>query len=261
MESSTATHSGAKRAVDAEAEDAGHTTKSQARRRDSVLAKMLFLGDSIASFTAAAIAALMLEGASLSALVFVVCATALWPLAAFSIGLYRSDQLAAWASAVAEVPRGFVAAMLITWPLFGVATLLHLDQTVGLTFLTVVATSAFAATARTIVRAGLHRSPALRQRTLILGSGMVAGHVVDKLRNNNQFGLVPVGLVDDDIHDVGSPELPWLGRFEDLDKIIAAQEIDRVIIAFSRASHEQLLEAIRASRDAGVAVDIVPRLF
>jgi exopolysaccharide biosynthesis polyprenyl glycosylphosphotransferase len=90
---------------------------------------------------------------------------------------------------------------------------------------------------------------------------MVAGHVVDKLRNNKQFGLVAVGIVDDDLHDVGSPELPWLGRFADLDKIIAAQEIDRVIIAFSRASHEQLLEAIRASRDAGVAVDIVPRLF
>ena len=34
-----------------------------------------------------------------------------------------------------------------------------------------------------------------------------------------------------------------------------------MIIAFSRASHEQLLEAIRACRDAGVAVDVVPRLF
>jgi exopolysaccharide biosynthesis polyprenyl glycosylphosphotransferase len=34
-----------------------------------------------------------------------------------------------------------------------------------------------------------------------------------------------------------------------------------VIIAFTRASHEQLLESIRACRDAGVAVDVVPRLF
>ncbi len=261
MESSTATQPSAERAIDTDAKSDGVKSQSQARRRDSVLARMLFAGDFIAALMAAGIAVLMLEKTSAAGLAFVLTAAALWPLAAFSIGLYRSDQLAAWASAVAEVPRGFVAAMLITWPLFGVAALLQLDQTVGLTFLTVAATSAFAATARTIVRAGLHRSPTLRQRTLILGSGMVAGHVVDKLRNNNQFGLVPVGIVDDDLHDVGSPELPWLGRFADLDKIIAAQEIDRVIIAFSRASHEQLLEAIRASRDAGVAVDIVPRLF
>ena len=51
----------------------------------------------------------------------------LWPLAAFSIGLYRSDQLASWASAVTEIPRAFVAVMLITWPLFGLAALLGLD--------------------------------------------------------------------------------------------------------------------------------------
>jgi len=90
---------------------------------------------------------------------------------------------------------------------------------------------------------------------------MVAGEVVKKLNNNSQFGLVPVGIVDDEVHDVGTPDLPWLGRFDDLDAIVKAQGIDRVIIAFTRASHEQLLESIRACRDAGVAIDVVPRLF
>ena len=33
------------------------------------------------------------------------------------------------------------------------------------------------------------------------------------------------------------------------------------MIAFTRASHEDLLHAIRVCRDAGVTVDIVPRLF
>ena len=37
--------------------------------------------------------------------------------------------------------------------------------------------------------------------------------------------------------------------------------VDRVIIAFTRAGHEQLLRGIRLCRNAGVAVDIVPRLF
>jgi exopolysaccharide biosynthesis polyprenyl glycosylphosphotransferase len=236
---------------------------SRARRRGTVLARMLFTADSAAACIAAAIAVLSLglTSAEPTSVIYVAGATLLWPLAAFSIGLYRTDQLASWASAVNEIPRAFVSVLLITWPLFGLASVLGLEEAVAVTFLTVAGTAAFTGVGRTIVRAGLHKVPDLRQRTLILGSGVVAGHVVEKLRNNAQFGLVPVGLVDDEVHDIGTPDLPWLGRFADLDTIIEAQSIDRVIIAFSRASHEQLLESIRACRDAGVTVDVVPRLF
>jgi exopolysaccharide biosynthesis polyprenyl glycosylphosphotransferase len=234
-----------------------------AKRRGAVLARMLCFGDALAAVLAATIAVFALDAASTpwAQIAYIVFSGLIWPLAAFSIGLYRGDQLAAWASAVSEVPRVVVSLLLITWSLFGIATLLQLDQVVTLTFLTVAAIAFFAGLARTSVRAGLHRTPELRQRTLILGSGIVAGQVVDKLKANAQFGLVPVGLVDDDVHDVGTPDLPWLGRFDDLETIIESAEIDRVIIAFSRASHEQLLESIRACRDAGVVIDIVPRLF
>lgn len=234
---------------------------SRARRRGAVLARMLYSGDALAAMLAAALSVAVLGNFSTGGLAYILCAGLLWPFAAFSIGLYRSDQLATWASAVSEVPRGFVAVLLITWPLFGAAMALNLANVVALTFLSVAAIAAFAATARAFVRAGLHRAPDLRQRTLILGSGIVAGQVVKKLRNNDQFGLIPVGIVDDEVHDVGTPDLPWLGRISDLDSIIEAQNIDRVIITFSRASHEELLEAIRACRDASVAVDVVPRLF
>ncbi len=222
---------------------------------------MLLSGDALAAMLAAGIAVAVLSEFSTAGLAYVLCAGLLWPFAAFSIGLYRSDQLATWASAVSEVPRGFVAVLLITWPLFGAASVFGLPQAASLTFLTVGALTALAGLARAFVRAGLHRAPDLRQRTLILGSGVVAGQVVKKLHNNDQFGLDPVGIVDDDVHDVGTPDLPWLGRFSDLDAIIEAQNIDRVIIAFSRASHEELLESIRACRDAGVAIDVIPRLF
>jgi exopolysaccharide biosynthesis polyprenyl glycosylphosphotransferase len=224
---------------------------------------MLFTADSAAACVAATIAVVVLglTSARPAGAVYVAGATLLWPLAAFSIGLYRGDQLASWASAVTEIPRAVVALLLITWPLFGLSSTLGLEPAVAATFLTIGGMAGLSGVARTIVRAGLHRKPELRQRTLILGSGLVAGQVVEKLHNNLQFGLVPVGIVDDEVHDIGTPDLPWLGRFADLDAIIQAQGIDRVIIAFSRASHEQLLESIRACRDAGVTVDVVPRLF
>jgi len=263
MESSTATHThgGAIEAAEIERARPREQGDGRARRRGTVLARMLFAADSVAASGAAALAVAALEQVSLQGLAFVVCATLLWPLAAFSIGLYRGDQLNTWASAVTEVPRGFVAVMLITWPLYGLANLLTLEEVVALTFLTVAGVAVLTGIARTVARAGLHRAPDLKQRTLILGSGLVAGQVVSKLHNNAQFGLVPVGIVDDEIHDIGTPDLPWLGRFGDLAEVIEAQQIDRVIIAFSRASHEQLLESIRACRDAGVSVDVVPRLF
>jgi exopolysaccharide biosynthesis polyprenyl glycosylphosphotransferase len=263
MESSTATQHQHGEAVQPRDLDSAEVNRgaNMARQRGIVLARMLFTADSAAAVCAAAAAIVALGLTSLAGAAFVACAVLLWPLTAFSIGLYRSDQLATWASAVTEVPRGFVAVMLITWPLYGVASALQLGDVVALTFLTVAGIAILTGVARTVVRAGLHRAPDLLQRTLILGSGVVAGQVVEKLDNNVQFGLVPVGIVDDDVHEVGSPDLPWLGRFDDLAQVIEVQQIDRVIIAFSRASHEQLLESIRACRDAGVSVDVVPRLF
>ena len=78
-------------------------------------------GDALAAAIAAALAVAIVGFDGWDGLYFVGGAVLLWPTAAFSIGLYRSDQLASWASAVTEIPRGFVALMLITWPLFGVA--------------------------------------------------------------------------------------------------------------------------------------------
>ena len=43
--------------------------------------------------------------------------------------------------------------------------------------------------------------------------------------------------------------------------LITFGRVDRVMIAFTRANHEDLLHAIRVCRDAGVTVDVVPRLF
>jgi exopolysaccharide biosynthesis polyprenyl glycosylphosphotransferase len=222
---------------------------------------MLFLGDLVAAALAgAAASAIYGEGVDAS-VAFITVIVVLWPLTGFSIGLYRSEQLASWASTVSELPRGFVGLMLMTWPTFGAAALAGFDSPVGLAFTTIFALFALGGVARTLARARLHRIEDLRQRTLILGSGLVAGQLVEKIRNNPQFGLIPVGIVDNEVHNVGTPDLPWLGRFADLSKIIEMQVIDRVIIAFSRVDHEQLLEAIRASRDAAVAVDVVPRLF
>jgi exopolysaccharide biosynthesis polyprenyl glycosylphosphotransferase len=233
----------------------------RARRREGVLAQMMLMSDLVAAVVGAGLGLALVGDLDGSGLVFIGATIVVWPLAAFVIGLYGSDQLSTWASVVADIPGGLVAALISTWPLFGIAVALDLGEPFLVAGVTLVLLCVLATIGRSVVRAYLHRSPELLQRTLIVGSGVVAGNVVDKIQKNNQFGLVPVGIVDDDPYEVGSPDLPWLGRIAGLDMVIKSKDIDRVIITFSRAGHENLLEAIRASRDARVPIDIVPRLF
>ncbi len=52
-----------------------------------------------------------------------------------------------------------------------------------------------------------------------------------------------------------------LGTLADLEEIIAREELDRVIVAFSQARHPESLQLVRLCADHGVKVNIVPRLF
>jgi exopolysaccharide biosynthesis polyprenyl glycosylphosphotransferase len=236
-------------------------TASRGSQRAALLGVLLAATDLLSGLTGATTAVIASGAASTDALVLLAASAVAWPFLMFTLGLYGSNDLRTWVSGVVETPRMVVAALLFSWVVYGTAMLLATGQAFALTAWTLVATLLISSFARAGVRAALHRTNSLHQRTLILGSGFVAGHVVEKLERNEQFGLVTVGLVDDEVHDVGDSTLPHLGGLADLDEVIRLHAIDRVIVAFSRASHEQLLECIRVCRDRKVAVDVIPRLF
>ena len=247
MESSAASRTGVDPPHDAAAA-APRGTRDRARKRGAVLARMLAAGDVLAALAAAAIALLVLGMLSTvpASLVYILVAGLAWPLTAFSIGLYRSDQLERLGLGYLRDAARLRRLMLITWPLFGIASLLALgDDASALTFLTVRRH-----------RRVLRRLPDHRARQACTASRDAApAHADPRLRSGRRAGgreapeqpassaSIPVGIVDDEVHDVGTPDLPWLGRLRDLDaRSSSAQQIDRVIIAFSRASHEELLE-------------------
>jgi exopolysaccharide biosynthesis polyprenyl glycosylphosphotransferase len=230
-------------------------------RRSSVLARSLASSDLVMCLVACEMAALATGVPTREAFAFAAASGLVFPLIMFFLGVYSVEDLRAWASGVVEAPKALVGAIAFAWPLFGAADLLHAPSPALTAGLAVALTILLTMLARSAVRASLHRADPMRQRTVIIGSGEVAGQLVDKLRVHRQFGLEPVGLIDDDFHEVGAPDLPRLGGLRDLPAILEAGRADRVIIAFSRASHQELLSCIRCCRDHGVAVDIVPRLF
>jgi exopolysaccharide biosynthesis polyprenyl glycosylphosphotransferase len=52
-----------------------------------------------------------------------------------------------------------------------------------------------------------------------------------------------------------------VGALDDLGRVIEQMRVTRVIVAFSRARHPEVLNVVRTCADYGVKVNIVPRLF
>jgi exopolysaccharide biosynthesis polyprenyl glycosylphosphotransferase len=232
-----------------------------AARRHAQLRRQLLSADVMSGSITGAICALA-AGLSWDAVPVVALAIGLgWPVLAYICGLYAADDLRTWASGVGEAPRLAVTALLISWPAFALLSALGAPHPVAGALSAAIATGAGAGLGRAAARIGLHRVPSLRQRTLILGSGTVAKQLVDRLQRHGEIGLDPVGFIDDDVHHPGELGIPRLGTLDSLADLITFGRVDRVMIAFSRASHEELLHCIRVCRDKGVTVDIVPRLF
>jgi exopolysaccharide biosynthesis polyprenyl glycosylphosphotransferase len=117
--------------------------------------------------------------------------------------------------------------------------------------------------ARATGRAAAKRSSLYVQRALIVGAGEVGQLLARKLHKHPEYGIHVVGFADSDPVEAaqGDEDVPVLGDFGDLPALIDSRGVDRVFVAFSRDSHEEMLAVLRLLRSSHVQVDIVPRLF
>lgn len=110
---------------------------------------------------------------------------------------------------------------------------------------------------------GLVHPRARSQPTVIVGSGDVAQTVAERLLAHPEYGVAPVGFLDDYPPPPDRPTgpVPLLGTTGDLERVIAARDIERVIISFSLLPEAAAADLVRRCADTGVSVDVVPRLF
>jgi len=216
----------------------------------------------VVAATAAATVALRLTNVPAPATIAVIGGFAVaWPMLTFALGLHSVDGLRDWTGGVHQAPRLIVASLVVSWPLAGVLGGLGIDGAAALALAASGGAALGSIVLRALLRAVAHRAAPLRQRALIVGSGVVAAQVVSRLRNHEAIGVEAVGIADDDVADVGTLGVPTLGTIDELPELIQRESLDRVIISFTRARHDRLLGVIRTCRDQGVAVDVVPRLF
>ncbi len=99
---------------------------------------------------------------------------------------------------------------------------------------------------------------------LIMGAGVVGAQVARRLETHPEYGLAPVGFLDEDprsIAEVGGRDLPVLGTVEDLDETVARTGVRNLIVAFSSVADERVSRLIQRCQELGVEVSVVPRMF
>jgi exopolysaccharide biosynthesis polyprenyl glycosylphosphotransferase len=129
--------------------------------------------------------------------------------------------------------------------------------------------SAMVCTAR-VAAYGAQRATRLRsggRPTLIVGAGEIGHRTAQRLLNDRMLGLRPIGFLDKEPMapssagpDAGA-SLPVLGASWDLEQIAEVHGVEHVVVAFSTAPDQVMVDIVRRCWRLGLGVHVVPRLF
>jgi exopolysaccharide biosynthesis polyprenyl glycosylphosphotransferase len=99
--------------------------------------------------------------------------------------------------------------------------------------------------------------------TLIVGAGRIGRLTAKRLMEQPALGLKPIGFIDKEPMDAedNGVLLPVLGSSWDLDRVVAENDVQQVIVTFSTAPNEVLIRMMRRCEELGVNVAFIPRLF
>jgi len=96
-------------------------------------------------------------------------------------------------------------------------------------------------------------------RAIIVGTGRTGRLAAQAIRNNGWTGLEAVGFVDHSDRR-GTALLPWLGRIEDLARIVVEHDVDHVFVTLPLSRFGELPLVYRALADVLVDIQLVPEI-
>ena len=101
------------------------------------------------------------------------------------------------------------------------------------------------------------------RRLLIVGAGEAGYRMLDEIKGNPASGLVPVGLVDDDIQKQNRTidNIKVLGKISDIEKICDEHSVQVIYIAIPSASNEDRKRIVDECAKTTCPVKILPYLY
>jgi exopolysaccharide biosynthesis polyprenyl glycosylphosphotransferase len=242
-----------------------HAANVDTPRRDSMRRRALAMADMLALLGAYGVLWLLAPPPnSVAHDLILLPVLPLWVVLNKSLRLYDRDANLVHNSTLNELPKLLhslslgAALSFLLGPLVPGVTM-HRAQVVVWWLAALVLTPALRTCARELVRR--RTTP---ERVLLVGAGQVAALVARKIESHPEYGRQIVGYVHDDgdlLHAQSMGELPCLGSLKDFERACREADVERVIVAFSSAQHERLLDVIRLSKRLRVKISVVPRLF
>jgi FlaA1/EpsC-like NDP-sugar epimerase len=95
-------------------------------------------------------------------------------------------------------------------------------------------------------------------KTLVVGAGEAGRTLVRALRRSPNYGLVPIGFLDDAPGLTRAAGLPVFGPLSALTAVAQAQRADACVVAIPSLPARQLAEVIETARAAGLHVRFLP---
>lgn len=124
--------------------------------------------------------------------------------------------------------------------------------TIGLVVVGRIVTTQFILTAR--------RRRVVAHPTVIIGGGIRAAEMATLLKRYPQYGLAPVGFVDDSTTCAAEEVTSRLGCVDALDLVVAASGADVILVADGDLSEVELLDVVRRPDCADCDLLVIPRL-
>ncbi len=191
--------------------------------------------------------------------------TPVWLAALWAFGMYRDPGRSIAGMNLTEGLGGLTALTAAAWAMLIGLTLSEGGEAPVGALIAVWAVAIFLVPlARWVSRLLLWSRPSFQERVLIVGAGEVGHTIAAKIGKHPDYHIRLVGFLDDGEprrNGQGGPRVPVVGALADLKRVVEEKGVDRVIVAFSKARHNDFLHVVRACTDAGVQVNIVPRLF
>ncbi|MDX6667772.1 MAG: hypothetical protein QOK04_1152 [Solirubrobacteraceae bacterium] len=231
-------------------------------RRDSLRRRALAVADVAAVCAAyACVAAVQPLHAPLTTELALLAALPVWIVLNKLRGLYDRDPSLINKSTLDELPRlleSVVIGATLVYFLGPLVPGLGIER--GQIILFVVAAALLMPSARGVARRYVSRRTA-PERCVIVGSGAVAQLLAKKIHQHPEYGVELVGFIDEAWAQPAETDVSRLGHITDFEALCRELDVERVVIAFSTLSHDDLLEVISTSKQLSLKVSIVPRLF
>ena len=94
--------------------------------------------------------------------------------------------------------------------------------------------------------------------TLIVGAGSAARTILRDLRRSPDYGLRPVGCLDDDPRIRSMSGIPVLGRLSDLRRVVREHRIEAVVVAIPSLPAAAMSTLVREAAGTGAHVRFLP---